>query len=604
MKYPRDTVWYVEARPSGHPGDAAQMGTAAVVRLYRNGDLLSNRKYLLTCGHLVRGATGDATPVAGWGPLLGEYLCWRPGGSYMQPEKFADRQGGACPGAFVAEVAVEVRPMEPHSVTDVDRRPSADWVVLKVVDAEFQDTRAVSDLHSPTDGGRLNIIGYPSGFRSWVANGAVDSYVSGELSFEREPAPGTIKISGAYQTAPGVSGGGVFDTSGRLVGIHRSTTLAELALTAVDAGFIKAELAALGWQVSPVPLDDLAGISESSAKLGASVSQLVVMSGDAATAALTQHALVPLKPKLEDLKSVIGEMQACKECHEVLLHRAGPKVPQCISGIQAWQSRADQPAPPGALRSELKQLKNDLLRFDDFAKRCAVNFPAAQEAASELLAAMNSVEEQLANKVKPGADQPLRLVVLGIVSTLPSNIQKELGRLALKLPFSEIATVLTDSKIDLESPGLHGLMELLSLQTEIRRFVNEHLAWQELDRELRPVTGRVEALLGDEELIEDAIRQTLEDIAFMSGRILNNVQKLQAQESSIGEVGELLKSAVLLKETSSAKDADPDAVTNAFLEVRSLTDRLFTLADERLLLACQRLGVIVQPLDALLQILP
>ncbi len=600
MKYPRDTVWYVEARLNTNPGDAAKMGSAIVVRLYQTGVLTSNRKYLLTCGHLVRGSSQDN--VEGWGALLGEYLCWRPGGSYVAPEKFPDRRSGNCPGALVAKIAAQIRPTNPNDVPNPDRRASGDWVLLDVQDETFQDRRSVVDLASPEDEDRLTIIGYPSGFRSWVADGAVESYVSRELSFEREADPGTIRVSGAYDTAPGVSGGGVFDLAGKLVGIHRSTTLAQLALTAVDAGFIKTELAALGWQVSPAPLDDLEGVSDSSARLGASVSHLVGMRGDAA--AVVRNTLSPLKPRLEDLKNLIGEMQALKECHEVLLHRAGPKVPQCIAAIRAWQANSAQVSPPPAIHGELSKLKNDLLRFGDFAQRCAISFPAAQERAAELLKAMTDLEGQLRERKKEGADQHLRLVVMQIVSTMPSSIQGELGRLALRLPFTEIATALTASQLDLQSPGLDGLMELLPLQADIRRFVNEHLAWQELDRELRPLEGKTETLAGGEEMLVDAIKAALKDIAFMSNRVLAKVQKLQEQESSINEVNELLKAATLLQQMTSAANAEMDLVINASQDVRAITDRLFTLADERLLTACQRLGSIVQPLDALIRILP
>jgi hypothetical protein len=272
--------------------------------------------------------------------------------------------------------------------------------------------------------------------------------------------------------------------------------------------------------------------------------------------------------------------------------------------MKAWQAKIDQISPPPAIRGELSKLKNDLLRFGDFAKRCAISFPAAQEASVELLKAMDDLEKQLTERKKEGADQHLRLVVLQIVSTTPSNIQKELGQLALKLPFTEIASALTASQLDLQMPSLHGLMELLPLQADIRRFVNQHLAWQELDRELRPLEGKAETLLGDEELFEDVIIAALGDIAFMSGRVLTKVQKLQEQESSIDEVSELLKAAILLQQMASAKDPDMDAVVNISQDVRAVTDRLFTLADERLLIACQRLGSIVQPLDALIQILP
>jgi hypothetical protein len=57
-----------------------------------------------------------------------------------------------------------------------------------------------------------------------------------------------------------MSGGGVFDGDGNIIGIHRSQTAVELASGKVSAGYIQDRLHTLGW----LP-DALEEISETSA---------------------------------------------------------------------------------------------------------------------------------------------------------------------------------------------------------------------------------------------------------------------------------------------------------------------------------------------------
>jgi hypothetical protein len=89
LDYPRNVIWYVEARPwSGTPqvpGDAPAdphlAGTAVAVELESfetgsgPGTSSTIKKYLLTCAHVVRqqASNGDR----GWGPLLEEICCWQ-----------------------------------------------------------------------------------------------------------------------------------------------------------------------------------------------------------------------------------------------------------------------------------------------------------------------------------------------------------------------------------------------------------------------------------------------------------------------------------------------------------------------------------------------
>src|ERR1700733_3870516 len=113
MKYPRNTVWYIEARPKGGPRERPQMGSAVAVRLFQDRIPNSHRKVLLTCAHVVRGTSSDQ--AVGYGDCLGELLCWRPGNGYTKPDDIAERQSGLCPGSFPALISAII-PLAPGDV--------------------------------------------------------------------------------------------------------------------------------------------------------------------------------------------------------------------------------------------------------------------------------------------------------------------------------------------------------------------------------------------------------------------------------------------------------------------------------------------------------
>lgn len=594
MKYPRNVIWYVEARPWGAPTEAPQMGSAVAVRLFRPGDAASHRKLLLTCAHVVRGKSTDQ--AAGYGDSLGEFLCWPPGNGYTKPEDYTGRSSGACPGSFTATIS-PITLLPPGDVPPDRRRPALDWVLLEVKDPGFQDMYCVYDLAEVADGDTLDIVGYPGGAVTWKAGSLVENLLAQDFAPTRQGIPGTIKLDGNGRAGPGMSGGGVFNAKGQLVGIHRSQTAVELAFGAVAADYIKSELFAAGWSVSRTPADDLEGISEVSQKVGASVSHLAVLAQDPAMSQMVRNALGPLKPVLAQLKADLAAMQACKECHEVLLHRAGFKVGPCLDAIKEWKANPDSLQLRFGSMKLVNDLMKDALRFQTIAPRCQTAYPPGPRDAKEMQDALTEVGTLIRDK-SPSAEQPIRLVVQRIINTTPALLQQVLGRMAQQLPFGEIAEVVGKSALDTSAgTTLEGLMELLPLQSLTRRLVGEHYVWQDLDKELRLMDTDVEALSGGK---EDA----LPDIAYTAKRVVKKAQELQQQENALDGVGVLLDTARQLQTLSGANNPDIMAVLNAYLYLQTQADHLFLEADQRLLAACQRLTQIIHPIEQLVAALP
>src|SRR5262249_53497960 len=168
--YPKNVVWYCEARPwsSGFaPADPASMGSGVVVQLEEldegNRPLSPPRprKYLLTCSHVVRQAASNGQ--AGWGALLEELLCWQPGQAYARTYP-NQRKSGDSPGAWKATVS-KLSPCGATlgEVPEQKRLPYNDWVLLDLADEEFQAMPAVQNWGTVVGDIALKIVGFPGG---------------------------------------------------------------------------------------------------------------------------------------------------------------------------------------------------------------------------------------------------------------------------------------------------------------------------------------------------------------------------------------------------------------------------------------------------------
>jgi hypothetical protein len=194
------------------------------------------RRLLLTAGHVVR--------EGGQGPVLGEILCWPPDWGYVSPNRIPGRTSGESPGAVTASVC-------PSLEVGYDAgAPATDWVLLEVNDPRFQAAQAVCGVAEPQGVEPLDIVGYPGGALSWPDGARVESIQSRDFTAQRHPQdPGTLRLNGPDATAPGMSGGGIFNRRGELVGIHRAQSKAQLEFGGVAAEHIRLEIAARGWEI-------------------------------------------------------------------------------------------------------------------------------------------------------------------------------------------------------------------------------------------------------------------------------------------------------------------------------------------------------------------
>jgi hypothetical protein len=229
----RRRVWYIEARACNEGDhaseDASSMGSAVLVEIEHRDEPRKLRRYLLTCAHVVRrkvAGSGD------WGgPVYDEILCWRPGQGYTRTYK-DKRRCGEHPDVYRAKLST-LSPCGGQSdgLPEGLRNAPNDWVLLEIEDEAFQQEGRPVRWSEIDEDARVRIVGYPggaglsrhaAGTRIWVNGSIVENLVTGPFSQERTPEPGMLSLSGVDETRPGMSGGGIFDASGALVGLHRA----------------------------------------------------------------------------------------------------------------------------------------------------------------------------------------------------------------------------------------------------------------------------------------------------------------------------------------------------------------------------------------------
>lgn len=257
MAIPQNTVWYIEARPWVKPPEfapaGASMGSAVAVRL----ELLQPggepydpprfRKFLLTCGHVVRTEAKQGMPKTGWGPLLAEILCFRPRFGFTRTHD-EDRRSGVPRSGWLAEV----HPVSPHGkvpdeVPETERLAFHDWVLLDVKKEAFQAVDAVELGAAGMAGSTVAIVGYPGGAGvpgglRWNDGDPVDCAGPFNFILQGSTEPGTLNLSGSESRA-GMSGGPIFsEPDGALLGLHRASSDPSLLRHAIVMEHIRNEL--------------------------------------------------------------------------------------------------------------------------------------------------------------------------------------------------------------------------------------------------------------------------------------------------------------------------------------------------------------------------
>ncbi len=235
LPYPENTVWYIEARSkraSIADDEPASHGSGVVIRLKKRGESGTGRRYLLTCAHVVRGQSTDG--VDGHGPLFEDLRVWAPGNGFVKE-------------AFLhASVANDVKSLEACDVPMKGRIAVNDWAILDVKDEVFrQSAVAVHDCAKARDG-EHSIVGYPGGSNKFLDHLVKPSRTLG-LRF-RDFHSRVVRLHGD-ESRRGMSGGGLFDQAGRLVGIHRSRLESILECHSLSASYIREMLFEEGYEV-------------------------------------------------------------------------------------------------------------------------------------------------------------------------------------------------------------------------------------------------------------------------------------------------------------------------------------------------------------------
>lgn len=247
----RQRVWYIEARACNADTefaseDAASMGSAVLVEIEHRGEPKKIRRYLLTCAHVVRRKVAGSSDWGG--EVYDEILCWRPGQGYTRT--YRDRRKcGDHPDIFRARLsALSPCGGRADPLPDELRDAPNDWVLLEIDDPAFQKQGRPLRWGEIDDGDKVWIVGYPggaglvrqaAGTGKWVNGSIVENLATGPFSQVRTPAAGMLSLSGVDETRPGMSGGGIFNDSGALVGLHRAVDDMAMQRNAIAATHIR-----------------------------------------------------------------------------------------------------------------------------------------------------------------------------------------------------------------------------------------------------------------------------------------------------------------------------------------------------------------------------
>jgi NitT/TauT family transport system substrate-binding protein len=246
LKYPESVVWYIEGRKNSHDENAKTTGSGVVVWLKKKGEEGRGRRYLLTCAHVLRGVASESAAkgnVAGYGPLLEDIRVWQPG------EGFSDE------AALAAKIAHEIKKLEPGIVPLTSRVAVDDWALLDVEDETFRISAPAMKACADPGSAAMQIIGYPGGSEGFHDH-TVRPCPSHNIRF-KDMHERVVRLYGD-ETRPGMSGGGLFDKAGRLVGIHRARLDRILECHSLSASYIREMLFAAGYEIIENKIDPAA----------------------------------------------------------------------------------------------------------------------------------------------------------------------------------------------------------------------------------------------------------------------------------------------------------------------------------------------------------
>ncbi|MCP4702757.1 MAG: trypsin-like peptidase domain-containing protein, partial [Gammaproteobacteria bacterium] len=250
LSYPENTVWYIEARPwqgpdKDNPGFApvepTSRGSGVVITLTKElpNDERKTQTYLLTCAHVVR----DRKDL-----LLEDIICYPPGlgfvGTGEKTRKSGEFEKSTVQTASVSKYSPCKGERGPRP-DELSNDPASDWVLLEIDDATFRHQPSVKALLRE-DGlsadATLQVTGFPGGDITWTNGDMVSPATARGFRLRGYSTPGILDYEGSEETHAGMSGCGIFDEKGTLVGIHRSSTDAAMKREGVRAAAIARQL--------------------------------------------------------------------------------------------------------------------------------------------------------------------------------------------------------------------------------------------------------------------------------------------------------------------------------------------------------------------------
>lgn len=289
LRYPENTVWYIEARPWNGPKDGTSnavsdepptQGSGVVVSVeLLEGDRQTIKNYLLTCAHVVRRKTDDA--------LLHDIVCFPPGSNYVETQA-GTRSAGEFDIAAHVKIG-RVSKLSPCGGTNAPRNqqlrddPADDWVLIEIVlpitddackvkqpggnkeaaffwekyqtieepwfqnlngETSYQVAQVDSEKSNPLRYlfdrvfKRLTLVGYAGGAQAFEGGASIAPIAPENFKARRSKSVGIIDYVGPDEARPGMSGGGIFTQGGRLVGVHRHSRDAIMIRGAVSLAHI------------------------------------------------------------------------------------------------------------------------------------------------------------------------------------------------------------------------------------------------------------------------------------------------------------------------------------------------------------------------------
>ena len=210
--------------------------------LVQNLESGQTEKYLLTTAHSVKHI--DSKNSLGHGPTLKKVLCRKPLSGFVEFDSQAGWPIQENDGIWVADVIDPFQRPEDDWSTE-DCRPEKDWVLLKVIERDFQGERLIAAEISTEVVEPISIIGFPGGSKVFSPGNVLENRVSREFEMNREGIANDsmIRLEGPWETGPGMSGGGVFNERDDLIALYRGQNRWHLTNGSIRISAIRNELA-------------------------------------------------------------------------------------------------------------------------------------------------------------------------------------------------------------------------------------------------------------------------------------------------------------------------------------------------------------------------